>query len=158
MTDTEIKTAARRVLEEIFPADDEAALAEVISEDFINHEAPDGTPPGLGSITYYMHLLASAFSEQRWNIHQILAEGDTAVVYCTHSGRHTGDFFSLSATGRRFAYKPMHIIRFEGGKGAEHWAVRMTARLGPGPVTATMTAYIIEARRPASGQVEPVAR
>jgi ubiquinone/menaquinone biosynthesis C-methylase UbiE len=37
-------------------------------------------------------------------------------------------------------------------------ADQMTARLGPGPVTATMTAYIIEARRPASGQVEPVAR
>jgi predicted ester cyclase len=129
MTDTEIKAAARRVLEEIFPADDEAALAEVISEDFINHEAPDGTPPGLGSVTYYMHLLASAFSEQRWNIHQVLAEGDTAVVYCTHSGRHTGDFFSLSATGRRFAYKQMHIIRFAGGKGAEHWAVRDDAAL-----------------------------
>jgi len=124
MTDLDIKIAARRVLEEIFPADDEIALAEAISEDFVNHEAPAGTPPGPGSVTFYMHLLAGAFSEQRWTIHRVVAEGDTVVVYCTHSGRHTGDFYGLPATGRSFAYRQVHIIRFVGGKGAEHWAVR----------------------------------
>jgi predicted ester cyclase len=129
MTDTDIKSVARRVLEEIFPADDENALAEVISENIVNHEAPAGTPPGRGSVTYYMHLLASAFSEQRWTIHRVLAEGDTVVVYCTHSGRHTGEFFGLPATGRSFAYKQIHIIGFVGGKGAEHWAVRDDAAL-----------------------------
>ena len=41
------KTVACRVLEEIFPANDEAALHEVISDQFVNHEAPEGTPPGL---------------------------------------------------------------------------------------------------------------
>ena len=141
MTGIDIKIAARRLLEEIFPSDDEAALAEAISEDFVNHEAPAGTPPGPGSVAYYMHLRASAFSEQRWTIHQVLAEGDTAVVYCTHSGRHTGDFFGLAATGRSFAYRQVHIIRFVGGKGAEHWAVRDDAALirqltAPGPRSA----------------------
>ena len=52
-----------------------------------------------------------------------------AVVYCTHSGLHSGEFFGLPATGRRFAYKQIHIIRFVGGKGAEHWAVRDDAAL-----------------------------
>jgi hypothetical protein len=32
MTGTDIKATARRVLEEIFPVDDEAALAEVITQ------------------------------------------------------------------------------------------------------------------------------
>jgi hypothetical protein len=39
------------VLEQVFPADDEVALAGAISEDFVNHEAPAGTPPGRGSAT-----------------------------------------------------------------------------------------------------------
>jgi predicted ester cyclase len=129
MTSTDIKKPARRVLEEIFPADDEAALAEVISEDFVNHEAPAVTPPGLASVTYYMHVLGSAFSDQRWTIHRAVAEGDTAVIYCTHSGRHTGEFFGLPATGRTFAYKQMHMIRFADGKGTDHWAVRDDAAL-----------------------------
>jgi predicted ester cyclase len=129
MDSTEVKHAARRVLEDIFPADDEAALIEACTPDFVNHESPAGTPPGPGGAIFYMHALARAFSDQRWTIHRVLAEGDTAVVYCTHSGRHTGDFFGLPATGREFAYRQMHIIRVVGGKGAEHWAVRDDAAL-----------------------------
>jgi predicted ester cyclase len=104
-------------------------LATVISQDFLNHEAPPGTPPGLGSITYFMHLLARAFTDQRWTIHRVIAEGDTVVIHCTHSGRHTGDYFGVKPTGRGFAYKQMHMIRMVDGQGVEHWAVRDDATL-----------------------------
>ncbi|HSJ61902.1 MAG TPA: hypothetical protein VK895_11760, partial [Jiangellaceae bacterium] len=60
------KAVARRVLEEIFPANDVAALRDVISDQFVNHEAPPGTPPGLGGITMFMHMLNEAFTDQRW--------------------------------------------------------------------------------------------
>jgi steroid delta-isomerase-like uncharacterized protein len=126
---THNKTVARRVLEEIFPADDEAALREVISDEFVNHEAPEGTPPGLGGITMFMHLLNGAFSDQRWEIQDLIEEEDKVVLRCTHSGVHTGDFFGLPATGRAFAYRQMHIIRIADGKGVEHWAVRDDADL-----------------------------
>jgi predicted ester cyclase len=125
----DIKAVARRVLEEAFPANDEDLLREVISDEFVNHEAPEGTPPGLGSITMFMHLLNDAFSEQRWDIDDVIAEGDKVVLRCTHSGVHTGDFFGLPATGRRFAYRQMHIVRIVNGKGVEHWAVRDDASL-----------------------------
>jgi predicted SnoaL-like aldol condensation-catalyzing enzyme len=124
MSNDDVKAAARRVLEEIFPADDEMALVAATSADFVNHEAPPGTPPGPGSVIYYMHLLAKAFSDQRWTIHRVIAEGDTAVMYCTHSGRHTGDYFGIKPSGRRFAYTQMHIVRVRDGQGVEHWAVR----------------------------------
>jgi hypothetical protein len=74
MTSTENKTVARRVLEEVFPANDVEALRDVVSDEFVNHEAPEGTPPGLGSITMFMHLLNQAFSEQRWEIHDVFAD------------------------------------------------------------------------------------
>ena len=129
MSNDDVKAAARRVLEEIFPADDEMALVAATSADFVNHEAPPGTPSGPGSVTYYMHLLAKAFSDQRWTIHRVIAEGDTAVVYCTHSGRHTGDYFGIKPRGYRFAYKQMHMVRVLDGQGVEHWAVRDDATL-----------------------------
>jgi predicted ester cyclase len=50
-------------------------------------------------------------------------------LYCTHSGRHTGTFFGLPATGREFAYKQMHMIRMEDGRSVEHWVVRDDAGL-----------------------------
>jgi len=129
MTGTDNKVVARRVLEEIFPANDEAALREVISDQFVNHEAPPGTPPGLGAITMFMHMLNEAFSDQQWEIHDVIAEGDTVVMRCTHRGVHTGEFYGVPATGRPFAYSQMHMVRMEAGKSVEHWAVRDDASL-----------------------------
>jgi predicted ester cyclase len=123
------KWVARVVLEEIFPANDEAALREVISEEFVNHEAPDGTPPGLGAITMFMHLLNDAFSEQHWAIEDVIAEGDKVAIRCTHSGVHTGTYFGQPPTGKRFAYRQMHVLRIVDGKAVEHWAVRDDASL-----------------------------
>lgn len=76
-----------------------------------------------------MHMLANAFSDQRWTIHRVLAECDTVVLHCTHSGRHTGEFMGLAPTGRTFAYRQIHIVRVVNGKGVEHWAVRDDASL-----------------------------
>ena len=121
--------SARRVLEEVFPADDEATLRTLITEDFVNHEAPPGVPPGPESVIYYMHLLNRAFSDQRWTVEKAITDGDTVAIYCTHSGQHTGDFFGLPATGRTFSYRQMHLIRMRGEQGAEHWAVRDDAAL-----------------------------
>jgi predicted ester cyclase len=121
--------AARRVLEEIFPAADEAAMAEAISAEFVNHEAPPGTPPGPAGITMFMRMLAAAFSDQKWTVQKVVADGDTVALYCVHSGRHTGTWFGLPATGREFAYKQMHMIRMKDGLGVEHWAVRDDAGL-----------------------------
>jgi len=129
MSGADNKLAARRVLEEIFPANDEVALRELVSDEFVNHEAPPGTPPGLAGITMYMHLLNKAFSDQRWEVHDVVAEGETVVVRCTHSGVHTGEFFGVAATGRRFSYNQMHMIRMRDGKSVEHWAVRDDATL-----------------------------
>ena len=125
----QIKAAARRVLEEIFPSNDEAALREVVTEDFVNHEAPPGVPPGPDSVVFYMQLLDRAFSDQRWDIEKVISDGDTVAIYCRHVGRHTGDFFGLPATGRAFDYRQMHLIRMRGDRGAEHWAVRDDAAL-----------------------------
>lgn len=71
-----------------------------------------------------MHLLAHAFTDQRCTMEQVISDGDTVALYCTHSGRHTGDYFGRPATGRTFSYRQMHLIRMNGDRGAEHWAVR----------------------------------
>jgi predicted ester cyclase len=125
----DIKAVARRTLEEIFPANDAAAIAETTDADFINHEAPPGTPPGPGSVIYFMQMLADAFSDQHWAVEQVISDGDLVAVRCTHSGRHTGKFLGLPATGRTFSYQQMHMLRFKNGKATEHWAVRDDASL-----------------------------
>jgi len=125
----QLKAQACRVLEQIFPADDEQALLATMTDQFVNHEAPPGMPSGPEGVCYIMHLLARAFSDQKWTIDQVMAEGDLVAIRCTHSGRHTGDYFGLPATGKAFSYRQMHMVRFEGSKSCEHWAVRDDAGL-----------------------------
>jgi predicted ester cyclase len=120
----DIRTSARRTLEEIFPAADIDALAEVVHTDIVNHELPPGLPQGVQGMQQVMLWLHRAFADLHYEIHQVIAEGDTAVVHCTMRGRHIGAFMGVPPTQRSVAVKQVHIVRFQDGKGIEHWAVR----------------------------------
>jgi predicted ester cyclase len=117
------KAKARRIWEEVWPACDEQALAELVAVDSINHGSRPDEPPGLEGARRTMLWLGTVFSEQRWRINQVIEEGDTVVVHATHQARHTGDLFGIPPTGHRVEYDYIHIVRFENGKAAEHWGV-----------------------------------
>jgi predicted ester cyclase len=119
----DIKATARRTLGEIFPRGDVAALAQVIHPDVVDHDGPPGAPPGLEGMAWSMGMLQTAFSDRRWEIHQVIAEDDTVVLSGTFHGRHTGTFMGLAPTSRSVAFRQVHIIRFQDGLGIERWAV-----------------------------------
>ena len=119
----DIKTIARRTLEEILPGGDVAALAEVVHPNFVDHHGPPGAPPGLEGMAWSMDMRQAGFSDRRWAIHQVIADDDTVVLDGTFHGRHTGEFMGLAPTGRSLAFRQVHIVRFQDGMAIEHWAV-----------------------------------
>jgi predicted ester cyclase len=120
----ELKRKARRIWEEIFPAGDADALAEILASDGVDHQARPGEPQGLDGAIRAMHWLRRVFSDQRWEIRRVVGEDDTVVIYATHHARHTGELMGIPPTGREVAYDYVHIVRFEDGKVVEHWGVR----------------------------------
>ncbi len=114
---------ARRLWEEIFPAMDLDAVADVVATDSVDHTARPGEPQGVEGVRGTMRFLDAAFSDQRFDVHRTVEEDDTVVVHFTHSGRHTGEIMGLAATNRTFSYDHIHILRFEKGKAVEHWGV-----------------------------------
>ena len=120
----DIKAVARRSLEESFASGDVEGFLATVHPDCVNHEAPEGTDQGPDGMVRTMLWLKGAFSDRRYEIHQVVGEGDTVVVHCTFHGRHTGDFMGIAPTNRPFAFRQVHIVRFKDGKGIEHWAVR----------------------------------
>ena len=118
------KAAARRNWEEIRPACDVEGLRAITAEDAVARGARPGQPAGFEGIKQTMFWLASVFADQRWEIHEVLGEGDTVVVHCTHHGRHVGDLMGIPPTGRVVAYEYVHFLRFRDGKAVEHWSVR----------------------------------
>jgi predicted ester cyclase len=124
MMDDELKAKARRIWEEIFPACDVVALAELIAVDGIDHGATPNAPQGLEGARQTMLWLGRVFSDQRWQINKVIGEGDTVVLLCTHHARQTGDLMGIPPTGREVSYDYIHVVRFQDGKVVEHWGVR----------------------------------
>jgi predicted ester cyclase len=120
----DLKAKAREIWEEIFPTGDVARLADVIAEDGIDHSARPDEPQGLAGAQQTMLWLGAVFSDQRWEIHQVIGEGDLVVVYCTLHGRHSGDLMGIAPTNRKVAMDYVQILRFRNGKAVERWAVR----------------------------------
>ena len=103
-----------------------------------NREAADEpmAARGEGPAAFYATSLwlRRAFSGLRWDIHEVVADGDLVVIHSTMSGRHTGPFEQYDSvgavtqvmppTGRSFCAKQTHWFRHAGGKVTEHWANR----------------------------------
>jgi len=118
------KAAARRTWEEIFPACDVEALREVTADDVVERGARPDEPLGFEGVKRTMLWLSTVFADQRWEIHDVIGEGDMVVVHGTHHGRQVGDLMGLPPTGRQVAYQYVHFLRFRDGKAVEHWSVR----------------------------------
>ncbi|MFB9740080.1 ester cyclase [Pseudonocardia sulfidoxydans] len=151
---TDVQDLLRRMFDAL-SACDEAALAEVIHPDATNREAVReplacrGRGPAAFVAT--ARWLATAHSGLRWEVREVVQEGDLVVAHTTMSGRQTGPFHVhtadgaietvFPATGRAFAAPQTHWLRLVDGMVVEHWANRddmgMAKQLGwvpPGPV------------------------
>jgi predicted ester cyclase len=78
--------------------------------------------------------LRAAFADLRYEIHEVLAEGDLVAVNSTMLGRHAGTFVlyteegavdaAFPPTGKAFAMTQSHWFRLRDGRITEHWANR----------------------------------
>ena len=142
----DIRSIARRTFEDIFPRCDVEALRAVTDPDVVHHGARPDEPPGFEGVKETMLWLASVFSNQRWEVHDAIVEGDKVVLRLTHHGTHTGPLpGGIAPTGRTVAYDSFQMFRFRDGKAVEHWGMhdglQLMRQLGitsgaPAPATA----------------------
>lgn len=118
---------------------------------------------GRGPAAFYAAALylRTAFSDMRFDIHEVVADGDVVVIHNTLSGRHTGPFITydgaglasqaMPPTGKAFAGTQTHWFRHADGKIVEHWANRddltMAQQAGWIPPTPWYLARMVLAKR-----------
>lgn len=139
-TEAEKKANFRRTYEELFNQANVAIADELVTPDFLNHEAPPGKNRGPESMRQLVTMLRTAFPDLHYTIEDVVAEGDTVAGRVTMSGTHHGSYMGITPTGRSFQQAQMHFVRFRDGKGIEHWGVRddlgMMRQLGVIPAPA----------------------
>jgi predicted ester cyclase len=138
----------------------------------INREAKDEPPaahePGPKGFYATALWLRAAFADLRFEIHNVVAEGDLVVIHNTMSGRHQGPMIQFDngevaaafpPTGRSFASTQTHWFRIAEGKVIEHWANRddigTAQQLGWIPPTPSYLFRMARARRRARHQFAP---
>jgi len=98
-------------------------LDAVVAVDFAEHSPAPSQGPGLAGWKQSMAESRVAFPDMQFELHDVFADGDKAVVHQIVTGTHTGDAPGFPATGKRMAARSIDIMRFESGKAIEHWGV-----------------------------------
>jgi steroid delta-isomerase-like uncharacterized protein len=126
MTTDENKALVRRFIEEVFEQGRLEAVDELCAVDFIGHTWGNADREGLKAA---MARVAQGLADAKFNIEDVIAEGDLVAVRLAASARHVGNFMGMPASGRSYEIGEIHIFRVRDGKVSEHWHQFDTAGL-----------------------------
>jgi steroid delta-isomerase-like uncharacterized protein len=118
----ETKAVARRLLEEAFNSGNLDVVDELVSPEFVNHDAalPEpavGIEASKASITGYRE----AFPDLRLTIEQQLAEGEYVATRWSARGTHQGDLMGIAPTGKQATVTGITVDRIVDGRFVESW-------------------------------------
>ena len=114
------KEIARQFIDRVFVHQEDAAIDELVAPSFVPHTFGP-MPPGREGLREGMRRAGAGVSEARFEIDDMIAEGDRVAVRLTTSARHTGPFMGIEPTGRRYEIGEIHIFRIRDGQVIEHW-------------------------------------
>ena len=112
-----------RHYEDLVNRGDLTAADRDIHPDFVDHEAPPGTPPGPAGVKGWITMIRSAFPDITVREELVVANGDKVAVVARWSGRHDGPFLGIEPTGRRVEMAGIVIWRVADEQLIERWAV-----------------------------------
>jgi steroid delta-isomerase-like uncharacterized protein len=113
----------RRFYDEVLSGGDLDVVAELCTEDVVDHEAPPGTPTGIDGVRAFVQMLRTGFPDLRATVEDAFESGDRACARVRFTGTHQGEFMGVPASGNRIDIETIDIIRVADGKCAEHWGV-----------------------------------
>ena len=102
-----------------------AMLDEHVTGDFTEHEEMPGIEAASGRETAAQQIstFQRAFSNLRFNVHDLIEEGDQVVARVSVTGTHTGELMGIPASGNDVDFKAIDIFKFRDGKISDHWGV-----------------------------------
>jgi predicted ester cyclase len=115
-------------IERVWNGHDLDALPELHPSRYMN-EGVEATPDDAAA---WFRDIWATFPDVRYEIDELLVAGDRVVVRWTATGRHEGLLWdSIPATGKRAAWRGIHIVRVVDGYITDVRAVSNMAAIGP---------------------------
>ncbi len=121
MSTQDIKAIVTRVSEQAVGAGDLSVMDELVAEDFLDHSALPGTPPGREGAKAFVRVFHAGFPDLSLTNEDIIGEGDKVVHRYVLRGTHQGEFMGIPPTGNRIEVHGIDELRVSGGKIVERW-------------------------------------
>ena len=138
----ENEALARRFFEEFCDGRRLEIAEEILAPDHVYHDPQSPpSPPGPEGMKEIVRLYQEAV-EGHWEVHEVAATDDRAMVRWTGHGTHSGEIMGLAPTGRSLKVDALTLLRIEDGRIAENWTtwdtLGMLQQLGavPAPTAA----------------------
>jgi predicted ester cyclase len=105
-------------------AGDDAALSDVLGDDFVDHTSAPGQREGVeGFVGDKLAVLRAAFPDLVLTVEDELVEGDRIAWRWTLRATNTGSFAGLAPTGKPVVFQGLNIERLADGRIVEHWSI-----------------------------------
>ena len=114
------KAVLRRWFEEVWNLEHAEVIDELLAPDCEIHDGPV-TVKGPAEFRVVHDRFRSAFTNIRFTLHEVIAEGDIVSMRCSSLVIHSGDGLGLPATGKEVSSTGMAMVRIRDGKIAEVW-------------------------------------
>jgi predicted ester cyclase len=116
------KAVMRRIYEEFWNQGNFAALAELVSPDYVLHvPTPPGAPSGRDGLQWVIQMYRAAFPDIHVQVEDQLAEGDKVLTRITIRGTHQGQLMHIPPTNKDVTFTAMVVTRFKNGQNVEGW-------------------------------------
>ena len=97
---------------------------ELVTDDFVDHQAVPGLPTGREGFKMLNAMFRSAFPDVAVTCDGIVADDDTVSCRWTSTGTHKGDLFGIAPTGKKIKVTATVWYRVRDGRLAEGWISR----------------------------------
>ena len=106
-----------------------------VAENFNDHSPdPNVKSTGIPGLKETIKMYHTAFPDIKQNIMSMWADNDVVVAHFNMKGTNSGPMGEMPATNKSVDVNGVDIVRFENGKGVEHWGYweesKMMTQLG----------------------------
>jgi steroid delta-isomerase-like uncharacterized protein len=104
-------------------AQDLDGAGQLLSPDFVRHDANLPEVAGPAAQRDFLRGLFSAFPDIQVKVHQLITQDDTVAARLVVRGTHRAEFLGVPATGRKITIQSVDVFRLHHAKIAEQWVL-----------------------------------
>lgn len=116
MTNSHHVALVHRWFDDLFTAGDLDVLRDLVSPDFVACDPSGGRVTDLESWKQWFEWYRAAFTEPEWTVHEIISDGDKAVVRYSGKTTYRGGWLDIPSRNQRVTEMGILIFTIEGGK------------------------------------------